>query len=180
VQRLLALVNNSNVGKDIDALFVGSQTPTKSETETAVEQYWSTWGSSVIAVIHSASVLIVLVMMLVLGNGMAMATRESTREYAAMRAIGYRSRVITSLVLVEGALVAVLGCAAGLAVAPSVLTAFAKLLEDRLGGSYELELNPLVTAIAVAVALLACMGASAWPAWRSGHLRIVDALRRVA
>lgn len=164
----------------IDALFANTDTPTKTESQLAVQRSWATWSSGVIAAIDFAAVTILLILILVLGNGLAMAAREGTREYATMRAIGYRSRHIVLLVLAEGFLVASVGILLGLSVAPAVLRAFSSLLEDRLGGTWGLALDTRVTLGAVGAALVAAALASGVPAWRSGHLRIVDALRRVA
>jgi putative ABC transport system permease protein len=78
--------------KRIDALFANSDTPTRTESMLAVQRSWASWSSGVVAAIDAAAVLVLLVLVLVLGNAMAMASREGTREYATMRAIGYRSR----------------------------------------------------------------------------------------
>jgi len=166
--------------KRIDALFANTDTPTKTESQLAVQRSWSTWSSGVIAAIDFAAVAILLILMLVLGNAMAMSAREGTREYATLRAIGYRTRHIIGLVLAEGFLIAALGILLGLLVAPSALDAFSELMEKQLGGTWSLELDARVTLGAVAAGLAASMLASALPAWRSGRLRIVDALRRVA
>jgi putative ABC transport system permease protein len=166
--------------KRIDALFANTDTPTKTESQLAVQRSWSTWSSGVIAAIDFAALTILLILMLVLGNALAMAAREGTREYATLRAIGYRSRHIIGLVLAEGFLIAALGILLGLLVAPSALDAFSELMEKQLGGTWSLELDAKVVLGAVAAGLGAAMLASALPAWRSGRLRIVDALRRVA
>jgi putative ABC transport system permease protein len=166
--------------KRIDALFANTDTPTRTESQLAVQRSWASWSSGMIAAIDFAAALILLILVLVLGNAMAMASREATRDYATLRAIGYRSRHIIALVLAEGFLVAAMGIALGLAVAPAVLDGFSALMEERLGGTWSLELDTGVTATAVAAALLAGMLASALPAWRSGQVRIVNALRRVA
>lgn len=166
--------------KRIDALFANTDTPTKTESQLAVQRSWSTWSSGVIAAIDFAAGLILLILMLVLGNAMAMAAREGTREYATLRAIGYRSRHIVSLVLAEGLLIAAFGVALGLLVAPSALEAFSQLMETQLGGTWSLELDAGVTLGAVGAGLFAGMLASAWPAWRSGRLPIAVALRKIA
>jgi putative ABC transport system permease protein len=164
----------------IDGMFANSQTPTKTESELAVRRTWASWSSSIVAAIDMGSLFVLIILVLVLGNGMAMAARESTGEYAAMRAIGYRSKHIVALVMAEGFIVAAIGVAIGLAAIPAVLSGFSKLTEERLGGSWRLELELWSTVAGVLNALLASMLASAWPAWRSGHLPIVVALRRVA
>jgi putative ABC transport system permease protein len=180
VQRLLAKVSSAAVAKHIDALFANSETPTKTESELTVHRQWADWSSSIASGINVASALVLLVLALVLGNAMAMATRESTREFATMRALGYRPRHIVALILGEGLVVTVVGVGAALVVAPSVLTSFCKLLENRLGGSWELELDASVTAVGAGAALVTSMLASAVPAWQLGRLSVIDALRKVA
>jgi len=166
--------------KRIDALFANSDTPTKTESVLSVERSWASWSSAVIAAINLAAVLILLILILVLGNAMAMAARESLREYATLRAIGYRSRHILMLVLAEGLFVAGLGILLALAVTPATLRAFARLMEEQLGGTWQLYLDGGTVTLAVATALLASLLACSVPAWRSSRLRVVEALRDIA
>jgi putative ABC transport system permease protein len=179
VHRLLVKVDGPQVGKRIDAAFANSETPTTSESELSIERQWASWSASVVSAIDAGSLLVLAILMIVLANTMAMATRESTREYGAMRAIGYRKRHIVAMVMAEGCVVGALGIAAGLSVIPKALEFFSALMENQMGGSWKLELAPQVAVVAVAVALLASMLASAWPAWSSGRAPIVDALRKV-
>jgi putative ABC transport system permease protein len=169
-----------SAARRIDALFAGSGVPTKTESVLSVERSWAAWSTAVITAINIGAGLILLVLLVVLGNGMAMASRESLREYATLRAIGFRSRHILLLVLAEGGFVAVLGMALGLAVAPATLRAFAKLMEDQLGGTWQLYLDGQVVALAVAIGLGSSLLACLIPAWRSSRLRVVEALREVA
>jgi len=180
VHRIIAKLDAAGVAGDIDALFANSWSPTLTESERAQEQRWASWSTAIVTGINVASGLILVILVLVLGNSMAMATREATREYAAMRAIGYKTRQIVGLVLVQGFLVAALGIALGLALAPTALRASTKLLEDQVGGVWALELYPTETVITALMALAISMLASSVPAWHSGKLTIVDALRRVA
>ena len=166
--------------KKIDALFANSDTPTKTESVLSVERSWASWSSAVITAINIGAVLILLILIVVLGNAMSMAARESLREYATLRAIGYRSRHILALVLAEGLLVSSLGIAIGLAVAPAALRAFSKLMEDQLGGTWQLQLDVRVVAVAIAIGLGSSLLACCIPAWRSSRLRVVEALREAA
>jgi putative ABC transport system permease protein len=180
VHRLLVKVDGPGVGRRIDAAFADSETPTTSESELSIERQWASWSAGVVSAIDASSLLVLAILMIVLANTMAMATRESTREYGAMRAIGYRRRHIVAMVLAEGCVVGTLGIAAGLSIVQKALEFFSTVMENQMGGSWKLELAPRVTIVAVVVALVASMLASAWPAWRSGHAPIVDALRKVA
>jgi putative ABC transport system permease protein len=177
--RLVVKAPPSTAAK-IDELFANTDTPTKTESEMAVRRSWASWSTAVVAAINAGSVVILGILMLVLGNAMAMATRDGMREYASMRAIGFRSRFIMVIVLGEGLVVTALGTLLGLLTIPAVLTAFSKLMEERLGGSWQLSMGWAGTLGAVLAALLGGVLASALPAWRAGRVPIVQALRKVA
>jgi putative ABC transport system permease protein len=136
--------------------------------------------SAIITAIQVVSGVVLVILILILGNTLAMATRERTMEYAAMRAIGFRPSHIVGLVLGEGFVVALAGVVIGLLLAPPILRYFAELFQKQLGaflGSFELD--PKAALLASAIALAGGMLAAALPAWRAGRMRIVDALRRV-
>jgi putative ABC transport system permease protein len=163
----------------IDALFATTDTPTKTESEHALRRSWASWSVAVVSAINWGSALVLGILMLVLGNGMAMAVRDSAREHAAMRAIGFHSGRIVALVMMEGAIVVFIGVVLGLAAMPAVLELFSKALEQRLGGSWQLELKLGSTLNAVSLAFLAGVLAAAWPAWRTRQVPIVDALKKL-
>jgi putative ABC transport system permease protein len=164
----------------IDDLFANSDTPTKTESEMAVRRSWASWSSAVVTGINAGSLVILAILMLVLGNAMAMATRDGMREYAAMRAIGFRSRFIIAIVLGEGLLVSAVGVMVGLVTVPAVSKAFSGLMEERLGGSWQLTVEWAGTLLAVSAVLLGALVASSIPAWRAGRRPIVEALRKVS
>jgi putative ABC transport system permease protein len=174
----LVVKASADAAQAIDALFANTDTPTKTESNLSVQRSWASWSASVIAAIDLAAGIVILMLMLVLGNAMAMAAREGTREYGAMRAIGFKSRHIMALVVAEAVVIATLGLALGLLVTPSALKGFSAIMEARLGGSWQLDLDVGVVIMAVTAALLAAIAAAALPAWRSSHLRICDALKR--
>ena len=179
VQRILVQVKNPSVGRDIDAYFANSATPTKAESELTVQRQWASWSAGVVQSLSAASVVVLLVLGLVLGNSMALAARESTREYAVMRAIGFRPRQITVLVLGQALLAVCVGAVLAVVTVPSVLKAMSTLLAAQLGGSWQLQLNWLALLMATAAGLVLGLLASALPAWRSSRINIVDGLRRV-
>src|SRR6185503_6351471 len=106
--------------------------------------------SAVITAIQIVSGVVLVILILILGNTLAMATRERTMEYAAMRAIGFRPSHIVGLVLGEGFVVAI-----GLSLAPPILRYFAELFQKQLGaflGSFELDPKAALLASAIALA----------------------------
>ena len=135
---------------------------------------------ALLSAIRIISYVVLLILMLILANTMAMATRERTTEYAVMRAIGFQSRHIVGMVLGEGLLISLAGAALGIALAAPSLKFAGQMLEKKMGGflgDFALQLD--VVLLAVSVALSLGMTAAALPARRAGKLKIVDALRRV-
>jgi putative ABC transport system permease protein len=136
--------------------------------------------SAIIGAIRVVSGVVLVILMLILANTLAMATRERTTEYAVMRAIGFRPQHIIAFVLGEGFVVSLVGVVLGVALATPVLKFFSELFQRQLGaflGSFDLE--PRLVAQAAVVALGLGMLASVVPARRASKLKIVDALRRV-
>ena len=63
--------------------------------------------------------IVFFTLLLVTGNTMAIAVRERTAELAVLKAIGYSDRFVLGLVLAESLLIAALGGAIGLGLAPT-------------------------------------------------------------
>jgi putative ABC transport system permease protein len=168
------------IANAIDKTFANSPFETRTESEKAFQLEFLSMVIGIINVIQVVSFLVLIILMLVLANTMAMATRERTTEYAVMRAMGFQPRHIVGMVLGEGFVVALIGALLGLTMAVPIIKYLGIGLEKMMGGflgDFSLEPRPVVLAIVVALAL--GMLAAALPAWRAGRLRIVDALRRV-
>jgi putative ABC transport system permease protein len=171
---------STQVASAVDAQFSNSDYETLTESEKAFNLEFLSMSSKLIAAIQIVSFVVLAILMLILANTLAMATRERTTEYAVMRAIGFRPNHVVRLVIGEGFVIAFVGAALGVGLATPVLQFFAKIFQTYLGpflGAFELDLK--LVGIAVLVALAGGMLSAALPAWRAGRLKIVDALRRV-
>jgi putative ABC transport system permease protein len=168
------------VAPTVDAMFKNSLAETRTETEKQFQLSFLSMTETVVLAIRIISYVVLVILILILGNTLAMATRERTREYAAMRAIGFTPGHITRLVLGEGFVVGGLGAALGLLLAPPILTFFADIFQRQLGsflGAFEL--SPVAAAAAVGVSMGGGMLAAALPAVQASRLRIAEALRRI-
>jgi putative ABC transport system permease protein len=179
VGTIFARVQNPSVGRSIDRAFANSVAETHTESQEAYARSGLRSASALVSAIQIAAGGVALVLILILGNAMAMATRERTAQYAAMRAIGYRARHIIGFVVAEGFLVAGCGALLGLLVTPPALRAFEAVIREHVGFTWNLALDAPTVALALAVAALSGMLAAAVPAVRAGRLRLVDAFRRV-
>jgi putative ABC transport system permease protein len=172
--------NGTQVGRAIDQAFANSNWETRTESEKAFNLEFLSMSSALISAIEIVSYVVLAILMLILANTLAMATRERTTEYAVMRAIGFRPQHVVALVVGEGFVIAFVGVALGVGLATPVLKFFANVFQTYLGpflGNFDINMKSIV--YAVSAALGGGMLSSSLPARRAGRLKIVDALRRV-
>lgn len=116
-------------------------------------------------------------------NTLLMSVMERTREIGTMMAVGVRREKIAALFVLEAAVLALLGCGLGVAVAwalaAGVTSSGGLPLTLREGRTFIFhpEVAGYQVAIAVTAATLGAVLAAAWPAWRAARLRPVEALR---
>ena len=169
------------IAQQIDKAFSSSPAETRTESEKQFQLEFLSMAGMLLKAIEAISYIVLVILMLVLANTMAMATRERTTEYAVMRAIGFQPRHIVGMVLGEGFIIALVGALLGIALVPPSVASLGRVLEQSGMGGFasSMSLEPRDAAFAVAAALALGMIAAALPARRAGKLKIVDALRRV-
>lgn len=130
-------------------------------------------------------IIVLAMVMFGVANAVNMAVFERTGEFGTMRAVGDRARKIFSLVVVEGAVLGLIGATFGL-VAGFVLALAISAVgipmppppNSNVGYTAMIQLVPTVFASAFAVGWVATLLASIPPAWRVARIPIVDALRQ--
>jgi putative ABC transport system permease protein len=137
--------------------------------------------SAILTVLDIVSGIILLIMMLILGNTIAMGVRERTREYGVLRALGFSPRHVAMFVIGEGLTIGVLAGAIGTALSyPVVQLGTGRWLEENLGAFFPYFRVSADTAIVAAVLAVLLGAVSAIiPAMQASKLTIIDALRRV-
>jgi putative ABC transport system permease protein len=128
------------------------------------------------------SFIILLIMMLILGNTIAMGVRERTREYGVLRALGFAPGHIGLFVVGEAIAIGALSGLVGLGLAfPIVEQGMGRWLEENMGAWFPYFRIPTETYfLAMGLAILLAVLASTIPAWRASRLVVTDALRRLA
>jgi putative ABC transport system permease protein len=122
----------------------------------------------------SVSVLVLLVGMLVVVLTMSAAVRERTREIGIFRAIGFRQSHIVGIVLMEGAVLSLVGGIVGYLAGMSAARLAGPVLADMpLSTPWRADL--LIAAVLVATAT--GLGASVFPARQAAGLDPAEALR---
>ncbi len=183
---IISRVDNPNdtatVAAGVDKVFDEKDTQTLSQDERAFTAGFLAGLSAVLFAVDVISVVILVIMMLVLGNTIAMGVRERTNEYGVLKALGFSGQQIAGFVLGEAVTIALVGGVLGVVFAyPFVELGIGRWLEENMGQFFPyFRVPPVVTALALALAILLGVLAAAIPAWNASRLRVVDALRRVA
>lgn len=170
------------ISAEIDRIFDEKDVQTATMSERAMNLSFMAMLSAMLSALNIVSVIILLIMMMILGNTIAMAVRERTREYGVLRAVGFSPRHIGIFIVGEAVTVGLLSGFVGLALAyPIVELGMGRFLEENMGGMFpyfRIEISTMVAAVFLAVGLSTL--AAILPAYQASKLSVTDALRRVA
>ena len=95
--------------RKIDAEYLNSDTPTRTQSEEAFGQMFAEMLGDLKGMMRNIGFAVVFSLVLVAGNALAMALRERTTEVAVLKAIGFGKPLVLFLVLAEAMVVAGLG-----------------------------------------------------------------------
>jgi putative ABC transport system permease protein len=173
---------SAEIGAAIDRLFENGEVATLSQDERSLAATFLAMYSAVLSAANVVSIVILAILVLVVGNTIAMGVRERTAEYGVLRAVGFRPRHLVLWVVGESLGLGMAGGLLGAGVSwPLIDLVVRPLLDERVGDFlpyFQLGLDQALVATALAAALGAV--AAAGPAWQASKLRVVDAVRRVA
>jgi putative ABC transport system permease protein len=158
----------------IDGLFANSEYETKTVPEKAFAQAFAQQIGDVGAIIRAIVAAVFFTILLVAGNTMAQAVRERTPEIAVLKTLGFGDGLVLALVLLESCVIALVGGAAGRALA----WRFTRRGDPTAGLFPAFYIPQAALATGLALALGLGLVAGALPAAQAMRLRIVDALRR--
>ncbi|WP_444936920.1 ABC transporter permease [Microbulbifer sp. JMSA004] len=166
---------NENVAKTIDDNFANSQNETDTSTEKAFNKAFIEQIGNIGLIIFSVVFTAFFTILVVVGNTMALAIRERTREIAVLKTLGFSSTRIFRMVLSESLLIAFVGGLSGLAAAwllvEGVKTFLARFLPNLiLDGDIALQ--------AILFMLLLGLITGLMPAFQALRLNIVTAFNR--
>lgn len=171
---------SAEVASEIDALFANSAYATKTESERAFQLGFVAMSSAIITAVQVVSSVILLIILLVIGNTIAMGVRERTRDIATLRAMGFRARKVVLLVLVESSSLGIASAVLGGLAAPPLVRGFIKAVESQFGQmpTNAVQTRTLVLSALAAIAMALLAGIP--PAIHAVRIPIADGLRKVA
>lgn len=165
----------------LDAKFEEKDVQTLSQDEGAFMHSFLGMMSTILAAMNIVGIVILGIMMLILGNTVAMGVRERVREYGIMRAVGFMPSHVVTLVLAEAATLGLVGGLTGLVIAVPVVAGMGGFLEENMAAFFPIfRLNAVTAALAVAIALVLGALAGVIPAYQASRIKVIEALRNVA
>jgi len=172
---------SAEIGAAIDALFGGEEVQTVTTSERALTLSAMSMVSAVLRALDVVSVVILGIMLLILGNTIALGVQERINQYGTLRALGFRPRQLRRTILTESVAISLAGGLLGIALSyPLVQQGLGTLLEKNAGEFFpHFRIAPATAAAAVGLVVLLGLLAGALPARIAARLRVVDTLRRV-
>lgn len=164
----------ARVARDVDALFANSPRETKTTSEKAFAESFTSQVGDVGAIVTYVVSAVLLSMLIVTASTMGQAVQERTAELAVLKALGFSAQRVLFLVLGESLLLTLFGAALGLGLGYLVCRGLATKLTQFMP-AFWFTSEALLAGIATAVALGVLAGL--WPAVRAMNMRMVDALR---
>ena len=170
------LSKSAAISQQVDNIFKNSAAETKTETEKAFNQSFISMYSAIITAMNFISFVIVGIILLVLGNTMAMTARERTTEYAILKTLGFTSKHLLGMVSGESLTISLIGGVLGILVAFPFIQGF----QTAFPNMFPILPDPTITILigglaAVSVGIIA----SIFPVMRVMRMRIVDGLRHI-
>ena len=176
--RILPSIQPSAVAAVIDATFANSFAETRTQLEQAFVAGWFARSGTLLRGLEMMSAVINGIALLVLGNALAMAVRERTKEYGVLKTLGFQPRHFFGLVLGESLLLALLGGVLGLALLAPVSKLYGELTP--MGGYTATHvLTVEMVGLCFLMMLLVGIVAALWPALRLIRTSVLDELRHL-
>ncbi|MGC4093839.1 MAG: ABC transporter permease [Polyangiaceae bacterium] len=169
----------ARIAKSVDIHFDDQDEQTFTQEDQVMAAAFLGNFGAILQALEVLSVLILGIVLLIVGNTMAMSVRERTREFGVLRAIGFSPRSLLGFVLAEAALLGLCGSALGTALSyPLIERPISRYFQDSM------HFDPLwvpTPAALFALALGALLGALAAviPAHQASRVEVTSALRQV-
>jgi putative ABC transport system permease protein len=166
----------SEVSKAID------QMPFTIHTSTRAEEIYLSESLDQLADLVSVSKVVLFVVagviLLALGNAIAMATRERTGEFAVLRTLGFQKGMILMMVMMEGLFQALMGGLLGCLIVHVLVAGGLVKTVATCGITINLVVGAWAWGVALGAVVLAGLLGCLGPAWFSSRIEIVTALRK--
>ncbi|MGE3332363.1 MAG: ABC transporter permease [Rhodospirillaceae bacterium] len=177
--QIVARVDEAEKGiptaRAIDAAFLNSSTPTRSNTERLNFESGTASLGNIKLIVNGVLSVVLIVLLLLTATTVAQSVDERLGEFAVLKTIGFSDGAVAGLILVESLVQCALGAAFGLTAASFI----SPLMQGKIPGPpLFFQIPPLVFAAGAVTAVIVAIAAAAVPATRARRLAIIDALKR--
>jgi len=172
---------SGEISQSIDRIFDERDTQTVTMSEHNMNVSFMAGFSAILSALNIVSIAILGIMLLILGNTIAMGVRERTKEYAVLRAIGFEPWHIRFFVIAEAATLGIVSGVVGVGLAiPFVNNVLGRAIEENMGAWFPyFRVEPKTAVIAFVIAIVLAAVASLLPSIQAGRVSVTEALRRV-
>lgn len=179
--RITDVNRSGEISQAVDRLFDDRDTQTVTMSERSMNVSFMAGFSAILTALDIVSVVILGIMLLILGNTIAMGVRERTREYAVLRAIGFEPWHIRFFVVAEATALGIVAGLVGVGIAyPFVNNVMGRAIEENMGSWFPyFRVEPQTAGLAVLIAIGLAAAASLLPSIQAGRVSVIEALRRV-
>jgi len=171
----------TDVAASIDRAFDSQDVQTLSMSEKALNLSFMAGFTAILRAMEIVSLIILVILVLILGNTIAMGVRERRYEYGVLRALGFKPGHVGLFVMSESVTMGLCAGLLGVGIAyPVVQYGLGRWIEENMNGLFSwFRIDPFVALAALVLSVVLGAVAGAVPAWRAARLTVVDALRRV-
>jgi putative ABC transport system permease protein len=166
------------ISQQIDDMFKNSEYPTETFTEKEFQQQFMAMIGNIKLLFTTVSICAIFMVVLLAAITMSMAARERVTEVAVLKAIGFTSGMILTLMLVEFVTLGLIGGALG-TFGAKVVYRFVNMTEVTQGFLVAFGVNGETIVTCLIAAVIVGFLAGGLPALRSARLSVVDGLRKV-
>jgi putative ABC transport system permease protein len=168
---------SSRVSKEIDAMFENATVQTRTETEQAFIQSFTSFLGNVKLFLFAICGAVTFTILLVSANTMAMSVRERIKEVGVMKTLGFSKGSVLGIILGEAAVISLIGAALGCLIAAVLTRGIAEIAGSFSFQLATMSLTPEAIAICLALGVLVGFVAALLPAWGAARTPILDTLR---
>lgn len=166
----------AEISQAIDKVFRNSLAETLTETEQAFQLSFVAMAGAIVKIIRIVSLVVIAIILIVMANTMAMTARERMREYATLKALGFRPAFIAGLIYGESLAISCVGGIVAILLTYPIVAAFGQVLVKFFPIFILSQETVLLQCLAtILVAVLSAI----IPAHRAMRVGIADGLRSI-
>ena len=153
----------------VDGMFRNTDAETLTETERAFQAGFQSMLGNVKGLVLSITSVVIFMLLLVVGNTMAMSIRERSHEIAILKSLGYQNESLIAILVGESVLISLLGGIVG-CFGAKLLFAWVDLDRISFGFIRQFRVEPSTLALGFGIALAVGLISGGIPAFHVARL----------